>query len=132
MVSQTDRLAIERIAAQREYTIGSAMADLTGIGTLYSIGSDWAHKNRLDKMHAATKDIPLFNRIVKEYLSSANWSLLGKAAYLSSWVAVGAGCKAGIVGVAGLATAFLMRAGYNAASGNDLGQRLAHIKEKLV
>ncbi|HSX11365.1 MAG TPA: hypothetical protein VLF94_06605 [Chlamydiales bacterium] len=125
MIVKEDVLAFREIAKQREYTLGCALSDLTGVGTLYSLGADWANSGRLTAMNSTTKKVPPFNKLVKEYLTSTNCSLASKVGYLSSLAAAAAGFTAGVVGVASLATLFLMRAGYNSVSHASIEHRLA-------
>lgn len=144
MIVKEDLQAFKQIARQSQYTLGTALSDLTGVGTLYSLGADYANKTRLEKMDASTKQIPLFNGLVKEYLTSSNYSFASKIAYLSSLAATGSGylmgakllLTAGLTGSAGLATLFMVRAGYNSADQTTVEQQLASAgiseKEKTV
>jgi len=108
-----------QIAKQSQYTLGNAFADLTGVGTLYSLGSDYAHEKRLEKMDVASKKISSFNMIVKEYLSSKNLSIVSKVAYLSALTlsAYGHAMGVNLLRNTGLISAFVVGAGFFARAG---------------
>jgi hypothetical protein len=140
-----DSEVLRQIAYQSQYTLGSAMGDLTGLGALYSLGADCAHINRLKTMSVATKSFDDFNSLVNEYLSSAKYSLASKIAYLSglALTAIGFAMEDNILRTAGLVstfvvgTGFFTRAGFNSATQTQEDFRLTTtgttlLKEKTV
>jgi hypothetical protein len=141
MIASNDLKAFSLIAKQREYSFGSAVRDLTVVGTLYSLGGDFANSARLNKM--ADSSNVLFKDLLNDAKSDANSSILGKVAYLSSLTAIAAGyllqartvLTTGVVGAASLAILSMMKAGYSSAMTSSVTQQLQAaqaLKEKAV
>jgi|SRR5690606_9564342 len=116
-----DLNALKIIAEQRDYGMPSALADISGVGTLYYIGADKAQIDRLSKI-SAIKD-PILSKHVQQYLTSAQRSLAARAGYLTSAsVAATGACieslwlmSLGGIAAALLAALFMARAGLNSA-----------------
>ena len=132
---------LSEIARMRDYSLGNAISDATGLGTLYSIGSDMANRARLQTM---IKENSAFNGLVQEYLTSSNRSLAGKVAYVGSLTAAGIGWsqgiqmlfRSGLAGMGTMLTIFMLRVGYNAGDRGAFEEleklSLQPAKDKLV
>lgn len=131
--------SFEKIAKYRAYDLSCAFADLTGIGTLYSVGSDWAHIAGLKRLDFATKNCLTANQIVRDYIISAKISLIGRLSYLSSLALLVGGiytrsrnfAALGAVGAGAFAIASLLKAGYHSTDSSFAHRDIQQVNQAI-
>lgn len=120
MTVNGDLRALSIIAKQREYGMSEVVLDVSGVGTLYHLGQDFANKERLERIDSKNLHV---NSVVKEYLQSTHRSLANRLTYLGSLGLMGIGglngiewlFSTGLVGMSVTMALFMIRAGINAA-----------------